>query len=177
MAFRPSSTTPTRSSVTERWVLNASPLIVLARVGEEHLFHTLADEVVVPRDVVGEIEVGPADDPARRVLSDGYLAIVEVTPVPEILTWDLGAGETAVLSYAFREPGWTSILDDAAARKCARSLGLRLKGTLALVVLARQLGLVPSATDLLHRLLNTGFRLDESVIRRALSRTVGEDWE
>jgi len=34
--------------VTEQWVLNASPLIVLARVGQEHLLHTLADEVVVP---------------------------------------------------------------------------------------------------------------------------------
>ncbi len=163
--------------MTEQWVLNASPLIVLARVGQEHLFHTLADEVVVPRAVAIEIEAGPADDPARQVIAGGRLTIVEAMPVPEILAWDLGAGEAAVLSYALRKPGWTVILDDAAARKCARSLGLRLKGTLAVVILAKQRGLIPSATDILRSLLNIGFRLDEKVIREALSRTVGEKWE
>jgi len=163
--------------VTERWVLNASPLIVLARVGQEHLFHILADEVVVPRAVAVEIEAGPADDPARQVIAGGYLAIVEAAPVPEILAWDLGAGETAVLSYALRKPGWTVVLDDAAARKCAQSFGLRLKGTLAVVILAKQRGLIPSATDVLRSLLDIGFRLDENIIREALSRTVGEKWE
>ena len=163
--------------MTERWVLNASPLIVLARVGQEHLFHTLADEVVVPRAVAVEIEAGPVDDPARQVIASGYFAIVDAAPVPEILAWDLGAGETAVLSYALREPGWTVILDDAAARKCARSFGLQLKGTLAVVILARQHGVIPSATDVLRSLLNVGFRLDENAIREALSRTVGERWE
>ena len=29
--------------MTERWVLNASPLIVLARVGQEHLLRALSD--------------------------------------------------------------------------------------------------------------------------------------
>ncbi len=163
--------------MTERWVLNASPLIVLARVGQEHLFHTLADEVVVPRAVAVEIEAGPADDPARQVIAGGHFAIVEAVPVPEVLAWDLGAGETAVLSHALRKPGWTVILDDAAARKCARSFGLRLKGTLAVVILAKERGLIPSATDVLRSLLNIGFRLDENVIREALSRTVGEKWE
>jgi predicted nucleic acid-binding protein len=163
--------------VTERWVLNASPLIVLARVGQEHLFHTLADEVVVPRAVAVEIEAGPADDPARQFIAGGYFAIVEAVPVPEVLAWDLGAGETAVLSYALRKPEWTVILDDAAARKCARSFGLRLKGTLAVVILAKQRGLIPSATDVLRSLLDIGFRLDENIIREALSRTVGEKWE
>lgn len=163
--------------MTERWVLNASPLIVLARVGQEHLFHTLADEVVIPRAVAVEIEAGPANDPARQVLAGGHFTIVEVVPVPEILAWDLGAGETAVLSYALKEPGWAVVLDDAVARKCARSFGLRLKGTLAVVILAKQGGLIPSATDILRSLLNVGFHLDENVIREALSRTVGEKWE
>jgi predicted nucleic acid-binding protein len=163
--------------VTERWVLNASPLIVLARVGQERLFHTLADEVPVPRAVAVEIEAGPADDPARRVIAGGHSTIVEAVSAPEVLAWNLGGGETAVLSYALGKPGWTVILDDAAARKCARSFGLRLKGTLAAVILAKQRGLIPSATDVLRSLLNIGFRLDEDVIRGALSRTVGEKWE
>ncbi|MCR4407233.1 MAG: DUF3368 domain-containing protein [Anaerolineae bacterium] len=58
-----------------------------------------------------------------------------------------------------------------------RSFGLRFKGTLAVVILAKQRGLIPSATDILRSLLNIGFRLDENAIREALSRTVGEKWE
>jgi len=163
--------------VTERWVLNASPLIALARIGQEHLFRALADELVIPRAVATEIESGPANDPARQMIVSGEWTIVEVVPVPEVVAWDLGTGETAVLSYALREPGWTVVLDDAAARKCARSFGLRLKGTLAVIILARQRGLIFSAADVLRSLLNIGFRLDENVIREALYRTVGERWE
>jgi predicted nucleic acid-binding protein len=163
--------------VSERWVLNASPIIVLARVGQEHLFDALADEVVVPRAVAKEIEAGPADDPARRSIAGGQFTIVDATPAPEVLAWDLGGGETAVLSCAMEESDWTVILDDAAARKCARSFDLPFKGTLAVVILARQRGLIPSAADVLRSLLGSGFHLDEDIIREVLARTVGERWE
>jgi predicted nucleic acid-binding protein len=163
--------------VPERWVLNASPLIALARVGQERLFRVLADEVVIPRTVVTEIEAGPSDDSARLAIASGQFEVVDVVPTPEILAWDLGAGETDVLSYAAAEPEWTVILDDASARKCARSLNLRLKGTLAVIILAEQHGAITSAVDVLRALVETGFRLDDRVIREALARTVGEEWK
>ncbi len=55
--------------MSERWVLNASPIIVLARVGHEHLFEALAVQVVVPQAVVEDIEAGPVGDPARRAIA------------------------------------------------------------------------------------------------------------
>jgi predicted nucleic acid-binding protein len=165
-----------KSLVAERWVLNASPLIVLARIGQEHLFRALADEIAIPRAVAEEIEAGPAGEPARQAVAGGQFPVVDTALSPEILAWDLGTGETAVLSFALAEPGWTVILDDAAARNCARSFGLSLKGTLAIVILAKQRGLTPSAADVLRSLLTIGFRLDEQIIRETLSRTVGETW-
>jgi len=123
--------------MSERWVLNASPLIVLARVGLENLFLSLADQVVVPRAVAAEIEAGPPEDRARQALAAGRFPIAD-TPVPaeELLAWDLGSGETAVLSLALSEPGWVAVLDDAAARKCALAFSVAVKGTLAIVMLA-----------------------------------------
>ncbi len=108
----------------EQWVLNASPLIVLARVGLEHLLWELPDKVVVPHTVIAEIEAGPTDDPARRVMAERRFLAVHVAPLPQILAWDLGAGETEVLSYPLRHPDWTAILDDAAARRS--SFGTKL---------------------------------------------------
>jgi hypothetical protein len=52
--------------MTERWVINASPLIVLARIGYERLLCDLPDQAVIPQAVASEIEVGHQDDPARR---------------------------------------------------------------------------------------------------------------
>ncbi len=121
--------------MSERWILNASPLIVLARIGCEHLFSALAEQVVVPRAVAMEIMSGPGEDQARQALTAGRFTVVDTPPPPAaILAWDLGNGETAVLSLALAETGWTAILDDEAARKCARSLALPVKGTLAVVL-------------------------------------------
>lgn len=126
--------------MAENWVLNASPLIVLARIGREDLILTQAEKIVVPRAVAKEIEAGPIDDQARRIMASDQLTIVDTPPPPaELLAWDLGSGETAVLSLALAENDWTAILDDAAARKCARSFAVPVKGTLAIVLRAKQL--------------------------------------
>ena len=163
--------------MAERWALNASSLIVLARVGLEHLPHSLADQVVVPRPVAEEIQVGPSQDPARQALEAGRFTIVDVpSPPPELLAWDLGYGETAVLSWAIAQQGWTVILDDAKARKCARVFDVPIKGTLAVVLLAKQRGIIPSAAKTIQALLNVGFRLDDRLIRDTLLHTVGEAW-
>jgi predicted nucleic acid-binding protein len=160
----------------ERWVVNASPLICLAKIGLSDLLLKLPDETVVPKAVLEEIQVGPEDDPAQKVLISGKFPIVEVAVAPEILAWDLGKGESAVLSYALANVGWSAIIDDRAARKCAHSFSIPLKGTLAIVILSKKRGLISSAADILHSLQMAGLRLDDEVIRGALKQTVGEDW-
>lgn len=163
--------------MADQWVVNASPLIVLAKVGQAHLLSALASQVIIPWAVAHEINAGPPDDPARLWLAGAKLPVVDVPFLPpELLAWDLGAGETAVMSYALVNPGWTAILDDNAARKCARSFGIPVKGTLAVVILAKQNGLVTSAADVLRQLQDHGYRIQATIVRDALARTVGEKW-
>ena len=81
-----------------------------------------------------------------------------------------------MLFYALSNPGWTAIIDDQAARKCARSFSIPLKGTLAVMILAKKQGLIPSAVDAMRSLQAAGLRVDEEVIRIALKQTVGENW-
>jgi predicted nucleic acid-binding protein len=169
--------------VAEHWAVNASPLIVLAHIGQQDLLPALADQVVVPdavatADAVAtEIQAGPAQDAARQVLAAGRFTVVGTPPPPpELLSWDLGSGETAVLSLALADKQWTPILDDAAARKCARSFDLPLKGTLAIVLMAKQRNLIPSAAQIIQSLVAVGFRLDDRLIQETLARTVGETW-
>ena len=160
----------------ERWVVNASPLICLAKAGFSDLLLKLPDEIIVPSAVIEEIQAGQSGDSAQKALATGKFPIRNIQVIPEILAWDLGKGESAVISYVFSHPGWIAIIDDRAARKCALSYSIQLKGTLAVVILAKKRGLVASAADIMRSLQASGLRLDSEVIRTALKQTVGEDW-
>lgn len=161
----------------EKWVVNASPLIVLGKVGQLDLLTKLPQRIVVPAAVVTEVLAGPEGDAARlAVQTKMFSKVTTPTIVPELAAWDLGAGETSVLAYALAHPGWVAILDDGAARKCAKTFGIPMKGTLAVVILAKKRGLIPSSAKVLHAIQEAGLRLDEGLIRIVLKQTVGEDW-
>jgi predicted nucleic acid-binding protein len=163
--------------MSDLWTLNASPLIVFGKIGQLDLLTKLPDEIVVPEAVAIEIKAGPDNDAARLAVESGMFRLVQVPdPTPELAAWDLGAGEAAVLSYVLHSPGWIAILDDGAARKCANAFGIGVKGSLAIVVLAKKRGLIPHATQLLHTMQEVGLRLDDRTIRKVLKDTVGEDW-
>lgn len=51
--------------MTRKWVVNASPLIALAKISQVGLFPQLCSTLVIPRGVVQEIQAGPDDDPAK----------------------------------------------------------------------------------------------------------------
>ena len=162
--------------MSERWVINASPIIVLAKIDSDWLITELADEIILPQAVVDEINAGPEGDPARRKMVSSPWPIREIEIDPLVMAWDLGAGETAVLSYAFRHEGWRAVVDDAAARRCARTLEIPTLGALGIILKARQNELIPAAAPLLKEMVSQGFRLNDQVIRRALQTLVDEDW-
>ena len=101
--------------MAEQWVLNASPLIVLAKINHQHLLIQLAEEIAIPQAVLAEINAGPTGDPARQFLATPPFPVLEAAPDPVVVAWDLGAGESAVLSHALINPGWTAVVDDGAA--------------------------------------------------------------
>lgn len=167
-----------KSLVPENWIINASPVIALARVGQVELLTRLPEQSLIPRAVAEELSIAPEGDPARLALESGLFKVVDSPAPPEsILAWDLGKGESAVLSYALANPEYVAVLDDGAARRCARSFSVTVTGTLAIVLLAKQHGLIDSAVQVLQALRAAEFRLDDAVIRDALARTVGEKWK
>jgi predicted nucleic acid-binding protein len=163
--------------MSERWVVNASPLILLAKVHQLDLLPQLTEAFVVPEAVIAEVLAGPADDLARQFLETKPVTTVAVSAHPLVLAWDLGAGETAVLSHALANPDWKAIIDDGAARRCAHTLNIPLAGTLAIILAARQKQMIPAAAPVLRALLAHGFRVDEPTLRQALWQTVGESWQ
>ncbi|HEX3527156.1 MAG TPA: DUF3368 domain-containing protein [Thermoanaerobaculia bacterium] len=163
--------------MSEIWVVNASPIISLAKAGFLDLLGKLAPDLIVPEAVASEVLAGPATDPARKTLETGWGNRVSPRIIPErVLEWGLGAGESAVLAVSLEGSGHTAVLDDAAARSCARALEIPFIGTLAVVLRARKDGLIASASHVMAALRDSGLRLDDQTIRTALQRGVGEPW-
>jgi|GEM_PF-1660651 len=75
--------------MTERWVVNASPIICLAKVGCLELLQRLPDQFLIPQAVADEILAGPHGDPAFHFITENREPIVEVNPDPLIMAWDL----------------------------------------------------------------------------------------
>ncbi len=157
------------------WVINASPIIVLAKVGYLDLLFSESRTAVVPLSVVDEISKGPPSDPARQILEANYFNTISVTPDPDVLQWGLGSGETEVISHA-RQVGAVAILDDRAARTAANVLGVRVMGTLGVVLLARRENRISDAVSVLMTIRRHGLRLSDEVIRTGLAKTTGETW-
>ena len=168
----------TRSAEKEKamrnWVVDASPLILLAKIDHQHLLKELPDLLVIPEPVAQEIEAGPSDDPARQWLhgrGKDFIRPIEAIP-PSVAAWDLGKGERAVLSWAFQRqhqhPGWTAFVDDLAARRCAHALNLSFSGTIGVVLAAKKAGAISDINVVLNDLMNAGFRISLEIVYEVL---------
>lgn len=78
-----------------------------------------------------------------------------------------------MLAWAKLHPGTEAILDDLAARRCARVLGIEFRGTLGLLLLAKQRGRIARARPVLDVLRREGMFLSDRVADEALA-LVGE---
>ena len=162
--------------MTDIWVVNASPLIALARIDRLDILSGADRELLLPDAVVQEIVNGPSWDKARCALESGWGPNpVHVKPAWDVLEWGLGAGESAVLSLAGQHKAW-AIVDDRAARIACKVLSIRCIGTLGVVLRAHREGRIPSAATLLKALKEAGLYLDDTVIRAALLKITGESW-
>ena len=159
--------------MSRRWAVNASPLIVLAKIGRIALFPALCDHLVIPEGTADEVQRGEEQDPSVLWIRDqGQRFIVPDAPLsPEVSAWDLGQGETAVLSWAYQNPGYEAIIDDRAARNCAAALGIPVRGTLGTLLVAKKAGILDRVEPIMEDVIASGLhvhpRLQEVILRLA----------
>lgn len=157
---------------SRRFAVNASPLILLAKIEAIDLLERLADELAIPAAVRDEVGDHPAQ--VREVLRRSRRSVRLDGVVPaEIAGWDLGAGESQVLTFAVAHSGYEAVVDDLDARNCARSLGVPLTGTLGVILRAKQAGLVEPARPLVEDLVQKGAFLSADLVVSSLAK-VGE---
>lgn len=160
----------------DRFVVNASPLILLSGVGGIDWVARLSPEpIIVPHAVIDEINAGPGGaDLVRSLEDDPRFEIRDDIPVPPLVeAWSLGVGESQVLAMSAEEEGAVALLDDSAARQCALSLNIKVIGTLGIVLAAKRGGRIPAARPVIEDLVTRKLYLSHDLIAAAL-REVGE---
>lgn len=145
-------------------VVNASPLIFLAKLGRLGALELFDPVVTTPqtlREVTAGLGLGYGDALAVQAAVDAHRISVRRAPRLRPAPLGLDPGELSVIALAYRLPGATAVLDDLAAIKAARNLGIRARSTAFLLldnVAARRLA-VDEFRDLLDGLLREGYFL------------------
>ncbi len=155
--------------------INTSPLIFLSKANLLNLLQIVSSQIIVPEAVATEIlAYGETDVTAKILAATDWLVITSMPPIPTVIqSWDLGSGESAVLTWGYTNPGTEVILDDLAGRQCATALNIPVRGTLGLVLTAKQRGEIAAARPVLEELRRSGMYLSDRVINQALT-LVGE---
>jgi len=95
-----------------------------------------------------------------------WLRREEISIDNRIVVWNLGNGESQVLSWALRKPDHIAVIDDLAARRCAESLAIRCIGTAGLLVLASRKKLISSLAGALSQVRKAGLYLTDDLVER-----------
>jgi predicted nucleic acid-binding protein len=148
------------------WIVNASPLILLGKAGYLHLLSNLAEVIKIPSAVVKEIGAKADGKVILDVLENHaqFLIVKDIDVPAEILAWDLGAGETQVIALGLKHNAERVVLDDLAARRCAKAVGQPVIGTLGSIARAKRLGHMEKAEPVIRQLCQTGLYASEDLI-------------
>lgn len=154
-------------------IADASPLIALARVNGLAWLQALFGEVLISEVVLKEVLTGrfpETEAPIQKALADGWLQGEDPGTIEPALS-ELDEGEAASIRLALASGSQALLLiDERAGRAVAQELGLKLAGTAAVIGMARQTGLIPSAKAVFAQLHASDFRIAPDVIKTVLMR-------
>lgn len=159
-----------------QFVINSSPLIFLAKLGYLHQFLSSSDNFCIPQSVADEVAAksDPANQIIQALISSGNLQVrvPSLTSLSSSLNQRLGKGESDAIALGIELNADYVLLDDSAARREARRLGLTIKGTLAVIKKLSQDGkiTIDSLDDIYQRLIEIEFRVKRSLFDKIFDK-------
>ncbi|OGO33398.1 MAG: hypothetical protein A2Z03_03215 [Chloroflexi bacterium RBG_16_56_8] len=156
-------------------IANTTPIIALALIGKLDLLKQLYGEIIIPIAVQAEVLSGGTTGVGVAELQrSSWIRVTTLTdPTRADLLSDLDRGEAEVIALAQELNAGLIIIDERLARQHAKRLGLKLTGTLGILLESKQKGLVAAVKPLVDQLLQGGIRLGDALIAETL-RLAGE---
>ncbi len=153
-----------------RAVVNSTPLIALSITGHLSLLKALFDEVIVPASVYEEVVLCGQGRPGGEEVRNASWILVkepkEKCSIPPALL-GLDQGEIDVILLAQEVGADWVLIDEKLGRKVAETLGLRVKGTLGVLLTAYQTHLLSreAAEKVIEILSTSSVRVSPRLVR------------
>jgi predicted nucleic acid-binding protein len=150
-------------------VINNTPLVALASIGQLQLLQPLFGAVLVPNAVIAEFFAVERESRVALIAAEDWLIPTAVEdPTHTERYAGLDQGEAEVLAVAEEKGAALVIMDERRARRYARRLSIPVSGTLGVLLLAKERGLVDAVAPLIAQLIESGLYLADDVVRQAL---------
>lgn len=160
-------------------VSNTSPVCNLAVIGRLDVLRGQFGSIQIPAAVRAELarlEHSGGRQAIDQACADGWIRIqrLETSELSNVLSSSLDAGEAEAIALAIECRANLLLIDESAGRAMARSLDIKLTGTLGLLLKEKREGRIPSLGMEMDRLVNeAGFFLSPQV-RRIFLESAGE---
>src|SRR3989344_1931333 len=160
-------------------ISNSSPLMYLAKIKRLDLLKRLFKEIIIPEEVYNEVVVKGKQEKftdaffIENALKDGWIKIKKVKKRKfERLLSEIDIGESAVINLAKETNADLILIDDASARTIAESIGLNVKGTLYVILLAFKNKIInkKEAKSLVDELVFSEFRISSDIYAEIINK-------
>ena len=152
---------------------NTTPLIALAAINQLELLPRLFDQIYLTDEVMGECAAGGRIFvPNLHELSWVINTTFRQSIAPHILL-ELDLGEKSTILAAQEHHADLVLIDEKLGRNVAEYLGLRVSGTLGILLKAKRENLIPSFMQAANSMREHGIFFQPKLIER-LAITVGE---
>ena len=147
-------------------VVNSTPLIILCNIGKLSILKDLYGEILIPEAVYNEVTV--KSDTACLALKEdnSWIKIIKIQQNEKLKIYRarLHSGEVEVMILAQKEPiADLVIIDDNAAKTTAKFLGLKVTGTLGVLLKAKKSGLIEEIKPLIETMKKQGFYISDKI--------------
>lgn len=136
-------------------IADASPLIVLQNIDRLPLLQNLFDEILITPEIKAEFGLN----------LPGWIKVAEVQDKTKqkLLNLNLDEGEASAIALCLEKAESLLIIDERKGRRVAKDLGLKIIGTLGVILKAKEKGLIDSAEKILENLENANFHISENL--------------
>lgn len=147
-------------------ISNSSPLIALASID---LLKKLWEEILIPDAIYEEVVVRGQGKRGAKIIEDACNSWIKKTSIKnrsvvDVLLYKLDKGEAEVIALGQELGASLLIIDNREPRGFAKSINLKVIGTLGIIKLAWDKGYITNPINEIEKLLISGFWIDSKLI-------------
>jgi len=143
-------------------ISDTSCLIALSNIGMLHIVNDLYDEIIITSEVKDEF---------GEILPD-WIIVMQVSDKLKQADIEkrLDKGEASSIALALEIPNSILIIDEIKGRNIAKSVNIEIIGTIGILLLASNNGLINDVISVILKLTNNGFRLSDKLLDKIIEK-------